>query len=347
MIKRPIHNSLARWRRGITAAAQAATAGSAGGSAARAGGGRGSGEAHVCFPFSCIIYFASTRGPAARAGAPGQRLSPLPLAGGRDGRGELGHPRALGRRAAPLGRERALAAGSRLLGGDFPRPRLRLHSPPRSWARGAALPPYARPGVARTHRALSPVRARRAPAPDSAARRPKPRANFCFTAGAPPQHVKPPGARAVARVRTEAPPRGRGTGEAAGFKWGPSGGPGKVCGGGSAYFPSPRGGSAGAAARQGGVRHLRGTGGDGDVGKRTPWGGLLGLGRTRQGKWSAHGDAYVAVCAVRASGAKRVHAACDFMMLYMRGQRVCRQESVGVRSRFCRCARWGSGARRV
>lgn len=54
-----------RWRRrrGARAGAQSG-----------AGGGRGSGSAHVCFPFSCIIYFASARSPAARAGAPGQRL---------------------------------------------------------------------------------------------------------------------------------------------------------------------------------------------------------------------------------------------------------------------------------
>lgn len=64
-----------------------------------------------------------------------------------------------------------------------------------------------------------------------------------------------------------------------------------------------------------------------------------GLGRARQGKRGAHGDVYVAVCAVRAGGARRVHAACDFMVRCMRGQRVCKQESVGVRR--------VSGARRV
>lgn len=167
MIKRPIHNSLARWRRGITAAALAAAAGSAGGSAAPAGGGRGSGEAHVCFPFSCIIYFASARGPAARAGAPSQCLSPLLLAGRRDGRGELRHPRALGSRAAPPGR-----AGTR--GGQSPPgpggleetspPSPPPRQPARPWTRVPPLPPRARPGAVGSH----PVRVRRARDPSSA-----------------------------------------------------------------------------------------------------------------------------------------------------------------------------------
>lgn len=173
MIERPVHNSLARWRPGITAAALAAAAGSAGGSAARAGGGRGSGEAHVCFPFSCIIYFASACGPAARADAPSQRLSPLPLRGRRDGRGELLNPRAQGSRAAPPRRAGTRGGHSLPARGSseetFPAPVSASAACPGPGRGVPPLPPRARPGAAWSHRALHPVRARSAWDPSSTA----------------------------------------------------------------------------------------------------------------------------------------------------------------------------------
>lgn len=69
-----------------------------------------------------------------------------------------------------------------------------------------------------------------------------------------------------------------------------------------------------------------------------------GAGESARG---AHGGACVAVCAVTAGGAQRVHAACDSVVLCMQGQQVCRQESVGAHGCWCGCARRVSGARRV
>lgn len=85
-----------------------------------------SGSAHVCFPFSCIIYFASARCLVARAGAPGQCLWPLLLAGRRKGRSEPGTPRRPGSCAAPPRRagtrEGTRAAGSGRLEGRLSLP---------------------------------------------------------------------------------------------------------------------------------------------------------------------------------------------------------------------------------
>uniref|UniRef100_A0ABI7Z6B4 Proline rich membrane anchor 1 n=1 Tax=Felis catus TaxID=9685 RepID=A0ABI7Z6B4_FELCA len=62
------------------------------------------------------------------------------------------------------------------------------------------LPTRARPGAARSRRALRPVRARRARPPLGSPRGPSRAQTFAPAPGAPPRHVKPPGARAVARV---------------------------------------------------------------------------------------------------------------------------------------------------
>uniref|UniRef100_A0A8C0PY20 Uncharacterized protein n=2 Tax=Canis lupus TaxID=9612 RepID=A0A8C0PY20_CANLF len=247
IIKRPVHNSLARWRRGITAAALAAAAGSAGGSAARGGRRARLRRGSRLFSFFVHYLFRLRPQPCCPSGRPGA----APLAGQRGRRGELGHPRAPGSRAAPPGR-----AGTR--GGSRRRlraARRRLSPPP--GPPPARPPPRPGPGRGREPpRAAAPCAPRPAPragaqlpAPAGQPARPQPRANFCSGARRSSRRssrrVKPPGARAAARVRTEAPPRGRGTGEAAGFKWGPSGGSGAVRRGGSVDLPSPRRGAAG------------------------------------------------------------------------------------------------------
>lgn len=80
------------------------------------------------------------------------------------------------------------------------------------------------PGPRAAKRSLEPVRARRAPVSQiSCPGGPRSAQTFASAARARPLQVKPPSARAAARVSLEAPPRGRGTGEAAGFKWGLSG----------------------------------------------------------------------------------------------------------------------------
>lgn len=164
MIKRPVHNSLARWRPGITAAALAAAAGSAGGSAARAGGGRGSRL------FSFFVHYLFRLRP--RPCCPSGRSQPVALAASSRGQARRTrralHARAPGSRAVPPeGGDpgRALAAWSRGPGGDFPRPRLRLGSPPGPGRRVPPLPPCALPGAAGSH----PVRVRRARDPSSGA----------------------------------------------------------------------------------------------------------------------------------------------------------------------------------
>lgn len=324
----------------------------AGGGGGRAGGRPPRREARLWLgsrlcSFFVHYLFRFARGPAARAGAPGQGL--LPLAGVTDeknsGTSAPGKPRGATGKGGDPGR--ALAAGSRLLAGDFPRPRLRLHSPPGSWARGAALPPRARgqawPGA--TAPCTGYQRAAPGP-PPRPPRRPKPRANFCSSArrSSPAREARPPprGARAVVRVRTEAPPRGRGTGEAAGFKWGPPGGSGQSLRRGERVLLFParrirwgRRQARWSEALEGHGRRWR-PGGSARPGA----GGWGSLGGARQGKWSAHGDAYVAACAVRAGGAKRVHAACGFMVLCMQGQRVCRQQPVGVHAGYEVCSQW-------
>lgn len=103
----------------------------------------------------------------------------------------------------------------------------RTLSPPSAWAarpgqRARRWPPF--PARTRPSGAWSPVRTRRAPGPQiSCPGGPSSVQTFAPAPRARPLQVKPPSARAAARVSLEAPPRGRGTGEAAGFKWGPSG----------------------------------------------------------------------------------------------------------------------------
>lgn len=114
-------------------------------------------------------------------------------------------------------------------------------------------------------------------------------------------------------------------------------------------FPAPR---IGRGRRQARWREaLEGCGQRGRPGvgwgRLTPRSGRPGLGRAREGKWGAHGGAHVAVCAVRAGGAGRVHAACDFLVLCMRAQRLSRLGSVGVHGRFRGCVGRVRGARRV
>lgn len=132
------------------------------------------------------------------------------------------HQEGRGANASPW---RARAAGSRRLGGDFPRP---LPPPQRpAPALGAGCRP-SRPARGQAQPGATAPCARcedTTPGPPlSAPGGPTGAQTFAPAPGAPPRHVKPPGARAAAKVRTEAPPRGRGTGEAAGFKWGLSGG---------------------------------------------------------------------------------------------------------------------------
>lgn len=219
MIKRPVHNSLARWRRGITAAAlaAAAAAGSAGGSAARAGGGRGSRL------FSFFVHYLFRLRP--RPCWPSGRSQPAALAAFSRGQARrtrrARHPRAPGSLAVPPeGGDpgRALAAWSWGLEETFPpAPSPPPRQPARPWTPGAAPPALRAAGRSREPPGAS------APRPGPQLRGPggpSGAETFAPVPRALPRLAKPPGARAVARVRTEAPPRGRGIGEAAGFKWG-------------------------------------------------------------------------------------------------------------------------------
>lgn len=165
--------------------------------------------------------------PCGRSGAPGQCLQPLLLAGRREGGPSQAPPRpGQPRGAAAKGGDpggHAPAPGE--LEGDFPRPPPPPRQPaPFLGARGCRPSGPRAARRSRGHRALRPVRARPARAPGSAAREAQAARNFAPVSGVPPRHVKPLGARAVARVRTRPRLEGRGTGEAAGFKWGPSGG---------------------------------------------------------------------------------------------------------------------------